>query len=40
MSKSKSRNTAARRVSTAQLVFLVLTIVIILSFILSLVVQV
>lgn len=40
MPKTKSRNKAARRASTAQLVFLILTIVIILSFVLSLFVQV
>ena len=40
MPKAKSGNKAARRASTAQLVFLVLTVVIILSFILSLFVQV
>ena len=40
MSKSKGRSKVARRASTAQIVFLVLTIVIILSFVLSLIVQV
>ena len=40
MPKSKSRKKAPRRASTAQLVFLVLTVVIILSFVLSLIVQV
>jgi hypothetical protein len=40
MPKTKSPNKSVRRASTAQLVFLILTIVIILSFILSLIVQV
>lgn len=40
MPKIRSRNKAARRASTAQIIFLVLTIVIILSFVLSLIVQV
>jgi hypothetical protein len=40
MPKTKSPNKVPRRASTAQLVFLVLTIVIILSFVLSLFVQV
>jgi hypothetical protein len=40
MPRTKSRNKAARRASTAQLIFLVLTVVIILSFVLSLIVQV
>jgi hypothetical protein len=40
MPKTKSRSKATRRASTAQLVFLILTVVIILSFVLSLIVQV
>jgi hypothetical protein len=40
MPKNRSRNKVPRRASTAQLVFLVLTVVIILSFVLSLIVQV
>jgi hypothetical protein len=40
MSPRQSTNRGGRRASTAQLIFLVLTIVIILSFVLSLFVQV
>jgi hypothetical protein len=40
MPRTKSRNKGARRASTAQLIFLVLTVVIILSFVLSLIMQV
>lgn len=40
MPKVRSREKPVRRASTAQIIFLVLTIVIILSFVLSLIVQV
>lgn len=40
MPRSKSKRDNTRRVSTAQLVFLILTVVIILSFVLSLIVNV
>ena len=40
MPRSKSKRGTTRRISTAQFVFLILTVVIILSFVLSLIVNV
>ncbi len=40
MSKDRSRSKKAHRPSTAQIIFLVLTVIIVLSFVLSLVINV